>query len=135
MQPLRRLSGFRSPRLLTSGDVADLLGVSQATVLRAVKAGHLEAAGTTPGGHYRFTFEALWKHAAGSNSTTPGANPGSSRHADTLVTTQQLADSLGLSRSTVVRAVRRGRLQATSVTPGGHMRFSADIGKEWGRTA
>ena len=41
-------------RLLTTGEAARLLGVSQPTLNRAVRAGRLHPTLTTPGGHRRF---------------------------------------------------------------------------------
>ena len=41
-------------RLLTTGEAARLLGVSQPTLNRAVRRGRLHATVTTPGGHRRF---------------------------------------------------------------------------------
>lgn len=97
--------------MLTSGQVAQILGFSQATVLRAVRGGLLTPARITPGGHYRFSMESMPVLAG---VDTSGA----------LLTTRELATELGLSRSTVVRAVRQGRLSPTNITPGGHLRFS-----------
>ena len=41
-------------RLITTGQAARLLGVSQPTLNRAVRSGRLQATLTTPGGHRRF---------------------------------------------------------------------------------
>ena len=41
-------------RLLSTGEAARLLGVSQPTLNRAVRNGRLKATLTTPGGHRRF---------------------------------------------------------------------------------
>jgi excisionase family DNA binding protein len=46
--------GHRHSGLLTTGEAARLLGVSQPTLNRAVRAGRLRPALVTPGGHRRF---------------------------------------------------------------------------------
>ena len=45
--------------LITSSEAAELLGVSQPTLNRAVRKGRLRPTVTTPGGHRRFDREAL----------------------------------------------------------------------------
>src|SRR5438128_1638565 len=85
-------------RLISSKDVAARLGVSQATVSRAVAKGLLHPALITPGGHRRFRSEDIEAFAA---------------------------RLLGVSQPTLNRAVRRGRLHATVTTPGGHRRFDS----------
>ena len=45
--------------LITTGEAARLLGVSQPTLNRAVRRGRLRPARTTPGGHRRFDSAAL----------------------------------------------------------------------------
>ena len=42
------------PGLLTTGEAAKLLGISQPTLNRAVRVGRLQASYVTPGGHRRF---------------------------------------------------------------------------------
>ena len=95
--------------LISSNDLATRLGVSRATVLRAVARGLLRPALVTPGGHHRFL---------------PGeANPAGGGLAR-LITSREAARLLGISQQTLNRAVREGRLQPASVTPGGHRRFA-----------
>ena len=65
----------------------------------------------TPGGHRRFILEDARQVAS------PGPSGG-------LVSSKEAARLLGVSQQTVNRAVRRGRLRAAAVTPGGHRRFS-----------
>jgi excisionase family DNA binding protein len=45
----------------------------------------------------------------------------------TLISSNDLATRLGVSRTTVLRAVARGLLQPAVVTPGGHHRFLPDM--------
>ncbi|HET7338461.1 MAG TPA: helix-turn-helix domain-containing protein [Candidatus Dormibacteraeota bacterium] len=92
-------------RLISSKDLAARLGVSQATVSRAVARGLLRPAVVTPGGHRRFDENDLGGPQNG------------------LVTSSQAARLLGVSQPTLNRAVRKGRLVATVTTPGGHRRF------------
>ena len=101
--------------LLSSRDVAERLGVSPATVVRAVAKGILQPAAITPGGHRRFRPEDIdaltWRRAA-------------ERHGGSgLISTGGVARLLGVSQHTVIRAVRQGRLEPDEVTPGGHYRF------------
>ena len=95
--------------------MATRLGVSRATVLRAVARGLLKPVAVTPGGHRRFLLEDV--------EALSGRLGGKSRLAE-LVSSKEAARLLGVSQQTVNRAVREGRLQAAAVTPGGHRRFS-----------
>ncbi len=101
--------------LITSNDLATRLGVSRATVLRAVAKGLLRPAVVTPGGHRRFQPEDI------EGLTT--LRKGRERQTD-LVGSREAARLLGVSQQTVNRAVREGRLRPAAVTPGGHRRFS-----------
>jgi excisionase family DNA binding protein len=96
--------------------VAERLGVSQATVVRAIARGLLQPASTTPGGHRRFRPEDIdaiaLAHAAGKR--------GNGR----LISTGDAARLLGVSQHTVIRAVHHGRLLPDEITPGGHYRFA-----------
>src|SRR5258708_19581209 len=56
--------------LVSSREAARLLGVSQPTLNRAVRAGRLHAAGVTPGGHRRFATSEL---AETRRAAAPGA--------------------------------------------------------------
>lgn len=47
------------PALVGSAEAARILGVSQQTLNRAVRAGRLKPAATTPGGHRRFAVSEL----------------------------------------------------------------------------
>jgi excisionase family DNA binding protein len=94
--------------LITSNDLATRLGVSRATVLRAVARGLLKPTAVTPGGHRRFLREDVEGLAASGK----------------LVSSKEAARLLGVSQQTVNRAVREGRLRPAAVTPGGHRRFS-----------
>lgn len=85
--------------------MAARLGVSQATVSRAVARGLLQPAVVTPGGHRRFAEAELGQLGAG------------------LVTSGEAARLLGVSQPTLNRAVRTGRLRPAATTPGGHRRF------------
>jgi excisionase family DNA binding protein len=99
--------------LITSNDLATRLGVSRATVLRAVARGLLKPASVTPGGHRRFLPEDI-EDLAGRLEARPAE----------LVSSKEAARLLGVSQQTVNRAAREGRLHPASVTPGGHRRFS-----------
>ena len=103
-------------RLISSRDVAGRLGVSQATVIRAVARGLLRPALITPGGHRRFDVKDVEAFAEGLQDEPEGAR---------LLTTGQAARLLGVSQPTLNRAVRNGRLRPTVTTPGGHRRFDS----------
>jgi excisionase family DNA binding protein len=96
--------------------VATRLGVSQATVARAVARGLLRPALITPGGHRRFSVADVETYATSLQDEPEGAR---------LISTGQAARLLGVSQPTLNRAVRRGRLQPTLTTPGGHRRFDS----------
>lgn len=49
----------RRPELVSSREAAKLLGVSQPTLNRAVRAGRVSPAAVTPGGHRRFAASDL----------------------------------------------------------------------------
>src|SRR5450759_4567103 len=102
--------------LISSNDLAARLGVSRATVLRAVARGLLRPAVVTPGGHRRFLPEDLEGFG--------GRLEDRFRRAD-LVSSKEAARLLGVSQQTLNRAVREGRLRPAAVTPGGHRRFAA----------
>jgi len=102
--------------LISSKDVAARLGVSQATVLRAVARGLLRPALVTPGGHRRFSADEVEAFAEGLQDDPDGAR---------LLTTGEAARLLGVSQPTLNRAVRRGRIHPTLITPGGHRRFDS----------
>jgi excisionase family DNA binding protein len=104
--------------LISSGDAAVRLGVSQATVLRAVAKGSLRPTATTPGGHHRFRTEDV-DALAGALSVKPHGNA-------RLISTGEAARLLGVSQHTVIRAVNEGRLEPDETTPGGHHRFSEE---------
>jgi excisionase family DNA binding protein len=97
-------------RLISTGQVARLLGVSQPTVVRAVREGRLQPDETTPGGHHRFV-EARIRELAPFTSE--------------LVGTSGAARALGLTVQKVLRAVHQGQLSPVAITPGGHRRFAA----------
>jgi len=103
--------------LISSNDLAHRLGVSRATVLRAVARGLLHPAVVTPGGHRRFLADDVAEHA----EELAGACP---RPAAELVSSGQAARLLGVSQPTLNRAVREGRVRPAAVTPGGHRRFA-----------
>ena len=92
------------------------LGVSQATVARAVARGLLHPALVTPGGHRRFSPSEVEAFADTVLDDPQGAR---------LITTGQAAKLLGVSQPTLNRAVRKGRLRPTVTTPGGHRRFDS----------
>ena len=94
--------------------MAARLGVSQATVSRAVARGWLRPALVTPGGHRRFSVADVEAYAAALADGQEGAG---------LLTTGEAARLLGVSQPTLNRAVRRGRLRPARTTPGGHRRF------------
>jgi excisionase family DNA binding protein len=98
--------------------VATRLGVSQATVLRAVARGTLKPAETTPGGHHRFSFEDV-AGFVGAPTSAPSAGT-------KLMSTGEAARILAVSQHTVIRACREGRLVPDEITPGGHRRFSPE---------
>jgi excisionase family DNA binding protein len=97
-------------KLIGSREVARLLGVSQHTVIRACREGHLEADEVTPGGHHRFSEARIRELAP---------------RACELVGSGAAARTLGLSVDKLRRAVQRGAVSLASVTPGGHRRFAA----------
>ena len=113
-----------SQRLLSSRDVAERLGVSQATVIRAVARGILPTAAITPGGHRRFRAQDIdalaWPPAGG-------------RGRAGMISTGQAARLLGVSQPTVIRAVQHGRLEPDKITPGGHYRFTPERILAWQR--
>ena len=96
--------------------MAGRLGVSQATVARAVARGLLRPALITPGGHRRFSEKDVDTYAASLQDEPEGAR---------LISPGEAARLLGVSQPTLNRAVRRGRLQPTLTTPGGHRRFDS----------
>jgi excisionase family DNA binding protein len=102
--------------LISSKDVANRLGVSQATVARAVARGLLRPAMVTPGGHRRFGEADVETYASSLQDEPEGAR---------LITTGEAARLLGVSQPTLNRAVRSGRLRPTLTTPGGHRRFDS----------
>jgi excisionase family DNA binding protein len=105
--------------LISSNDLADRLGVSRATVLRAVAKGRLKPALVTPGGHRRFHPRDV--EELGGRLRYDGLRPD-------LIGSSEAARLLGVSQQTLNRAVRQGRLRPASVTPGGHRRFqTSDI--------
>lgn len=104
--------------LISSREAADRLGVSQATVVRAVARGTLTPAKTTPGGHHRFRLDAI-EAFAGAPSQDLGL-------VTTFISTGAAARLLAVSQHTVIRACRDGRLKPDETTPGGHMRFSEE---------
>jgi excisionase family DNA binding protein len=102
--------------LISSNDLADRLGVSRATVLRAVASGRLKPAVVTPGGHRRFLPEDVEEL---------GGRPKRNGRSHELVGSSEAARLLGVSQQTLNRAVREGRVRPAAVTPGGHRRFDA----------
>jgi len=101
--------------LLSSNDLAHRLGISRATVLRAVARGLLKPAQITPGGHRRF----LPQEVEGLESRLATGD---------LIGSSEAARLLGVSQQTLNRAVRKGSVRPAVVTPGGHRRFaSSDI--------
>ncbi|HLQ60806.1 MAG TPA: helix-turn-helix domain-containing protein, partial [Candidatus Acidoferrales bacterium] len=107
--------------MLSSGEAARRLGLSQTTLNRAVARGRITPAETTPGGHHRFhpdDLDALSEQRP--LPTLPASGEGR------FLTTRQAAKLLGVSQPTIVRAVDEGRLKADLVTPGGHLRFRAE---------
>src|SRR5919201_4963717 len=114
--------------LIPTGRAAELLGVSPATILRAVHEGRLQPSTVTAGGHFRFTMEALRAYGGGKVSVrreTPSTF--------VLLSSKDVASRLGLSQATIVRAVQRGLIEPTVVTPGGHYRFAPNAVAEIGR--
>jgi excisionase family DNA binding protein len=101
--------------LISSNDLATRLGVSRATVLRAVAWGLLQPAVVTPGGHRRFLVDDVEDFARRARSGSAGVG---------LVSSSEAARLLGVSQPTLNRAVREGRVRAAAVTPGGHRRFA-----------
>ena len=97
-------------KLIGSREAARLLGVSQHTVIRACREGHLEADDVTPGGHHRFSEVRIRELAP---------------RASEMVGSGAAARTLGLSVDKLRRAVQRGTVSLAAVTPGGHRRFAA----------
>ena len=83
---------------------------------RAVAKGVLRPALVTPGGHRRFREADVEAYAMSLQDEPEGAR---------LITTGEAASLLGVSQPTLNRAVRRGLLQPTLTTPGGHRRFDS----------
>ncbi len=108
--------------LISSNVLADRLGVSRATVVRAVARGTLRPALVTPGGHRRFLPQAV-----------TGLEPSPAGAATALVGSAEGARILGVSQQTLNRAVRIGRLKPAAVTPGGHRRFAVSELEAWRR--
>ena len=100
--------------LISSNAAATRLGVSRATVWRAVARGLLAPSLVTPGGHRRFALADVEALAARLEKDGPGSD---------LLSTGAAARMLGISQPTLNRAVLGGRLKAARVTPGGHRRF------------
>jgi excisionase family DNA binding protein len=98
--------------LLSSNDLAQRLGISRATVLRAVARGLLKPALVTPGGHRRF----LPQDVEGLESRLAH---------NELIGSSEAARILGVSQQTLNRAVRNGSVRPAVVTPGGHRRFTS----------
>ncbi len=96
--------------MISTGQAARLLGVSQPTVIRAVREGRLQPDETTPGGHHRFVEERIRKLAPFTSD---------------LVGISGAARALGLTVQKVLKAVHQGRLSPAAITPGGHRRFAA----------
>jgi excisionase family DNA binding protein len=108
--------------LLSSNDLAQRLGISRATVLRAVARGLLKPALVTPGGHRRFLpddVEGLENRLAHNE----------------LIGSSEAARILGVSQQTLNRAVRNGSVRPAVVTPGGHRRFTSSAIAESRREA
>ena len=103
-------------RLISSSDFAARLGVSQATVARAVAKGVLRPAMVTPGGHRRFSELDLVLYRSRLPNEPQGAR---------LLSTGEAARLMGVSQPTLNRAVRLGLLQPAFTTPGGHRRFNS----------
>ena len=101
--------------LLSSNDLAQRLGISRATVLRAVARGLLKPALITPGGHRRF----LPQDVGGQERRLTGSERG-----EELIGSSEAARQLGVSQQTLNRAVRNGSVRPAVVTPGGHRRFA-----------
>ena len=99
----------RRSELVSSKEAARLLGVSQHTVIRACRDGHLVPDEVTPGGHRRFAEGGIRKLAP---------------LAGELVGTGSAARALGLTVEKLRRAVSRGSVTPATVTPGGHRRFA-----------
>ena len=97
-------------KLIGSREAARLLGVSQHTVMRACREGHLEADEVTPGGHHWFSEARIRELAP---------------RACKLVGSGAAARTLGLSVDKLRRAVQRGTVSLATLTPGGHRRFAA----------
>jgi excisionase family DNA binding protein len=97
-------------KLIGTRAAARLLGVSQHTVIRACREGRLEADEVTPGGHRRFSETRVRELAP---------------RAYELVGSGGAARALGLTVDKLRRAVHRGAVIPTTITPGGHRRFAA----------
>jgi len=102
--------------LLSSNDLAQRLGISRATVLRAVARGLLKPALVTPGGHRRFLPQDVEGLEGGLATSERAAG---------LIGSSEAARLLGVSQQTLNRAVRNGSVRAAVVTPGGHRRFTS----------
>jgi excisionase family DNA binding protein len=107
--------------LISSNDLATRLGLSRATVLRAVARGLLKPAIVTPGGHRRFLVDDF---ADRIEELARQTRSRSSR--EELVSSSEAARLLGVSQPTLNRAVREGRVRPAAVTPGGHRRFATE---------
>ena len=113
-----RLQRSISHGLLSSRDVAERLGVSPATVARAIARGLIQPAAVTPGGHRRFRPEDV--------AALQAAHASGWKRSGRLITSGEAARILGVSQHTVIRAVHHGRLVPDEITPGGHFRFALE---------
>ena len=101
-----------SDRLMSTGDVAEVLGVSEATVKRWADAGTLNCI-RTPGGHRKFRLRDIAMHLASRRSAGSGSTPPPSegeRDIEEMVSALLVGDV-----EKVVGAIAAARLQRSSI--------------------
>lgn len=118
-------------KFLTAPVVARLLGVDNKTIHNWVNKGRI-ASWRTPGGHLRFTYEAVEQFM--SDHEVPADLASFIQAVANLApaiqivvksfTTRTVADKLGISVTTVHSLVKQGKLQPCFKSPGRHLRFS-----------
>ncbi len=101
-----------SDRLMSTGDVAEVLGVSEATVKRWADAGTLSCI-RTPGGHRKFRLRDIATHLASRRSSKSGSTPPpseSERDIEEMVSALLVGDV-----EKVIGVIAAARLQRASI--------------------
>jgi len=116
-------------RLLTTGEAAAILGVTDSTIKRWVRGGRL-ACVVTPGGHRRYRSGDVERlrsgqdRAFGLGATLRPVHPAPNRGMDRrLLGANQVAAMLDVAPKTVSRWSDQGYLRTAVTTAGGHRRW------------